>query len=69
MQQQITFEFESEKELRETVKKFWDGLNVSGELAVRPLGNGRWRLEIMAEKDLRESTLEKFAQYRVENGD
>jgi hypothetical protein len=65
----LAFEFESEKELRDTVKKLWESLGVSGELAVRPLAGDRWRLELTAEKELRETTLEKFAQYRVEAGD
>lgn len=67
--QVLAFEFESEKELRDTVNRMWDGLGVSGELSVRPISGGRWRLEITAEKELRESTLDKFAQYRVEAGD
>lgn len=65
----LTFEFESEKDLRETVKKLWEQYGVSGELAIRPLSGDRWRLEITSEKDLRDSTLEKFAQFRTENGD
>lgn len=67
--QNLDFEFDSEKELRDVVKKLWDGLGVSGEMAIRPLGNGRWRLELHSEKELRDSTLEKFAPYRVEAGD
>ncbi|MDF2631045.1 MAG: hypothetical protein K0R39_4876 [Symbiobacteriaceae bacterium] len=64
--QYLSFEFENEKEMRETVKKLWDTHNVSGELSIRPIANGRWRVEVTSEKDLRDSTLEKFAQYRVE---
>jgi hypothetical protein len=67
--QSLEFEFENEKDMREIVKKLWDGLGVSGEMAVRPLSGGRWRLEINAEKEVRESTLEKFAAYRVDKGD
>lgn len=65
----LAFEFDTEKELRDTVKKLWEGLNVTGELAVRPLNGGRWRLEVTPEKELRESTLEKLSPYRVEMGD
>lgn len=67
--QVLAFEFDTEKDLRDTVKKFWDAHNVSGEYAIRPVSNDRWRLEITSEKELRESTLEKFAQWRVEAGD
>lgn len=52
--------------MRETVKKLWDHHNVSGEMSIRPLAGGKWRVEIHAEKDLRESTLQKFAEYRIE---
>ncbi|MGE5673807.1 MAG: hypothetical protein ACM3XM_07960 [Mycobacterium leprae] len=64
--QYLEFEFETEKELRDTVKKLWDGLNVSGEMVVRPMANGRWRLEVIAEKELRDSTLEKFSSFRIQ---
>lgn len=67
--QSLAFEFDSEKDMREIVKKLWDHHNVSGEMAIRPLANGRWRLDITAEKEVRDSTLEKLAQYRVEAGD
>lgn len=67
--QNLSFEFESEKEMRETVKKLWDTHNVSGEMAIRPIGNGRWRIDLTSEKELRDSTLEKFSQWRVEVGD
>lgn len=65
----LEFEFENEKELREIVTKMWDTMGVSGELSIRPLANGRWRLEIISEKELRDSQLDKFAKYRVEAGD
>ncbi|HEY8348050.1 MAG TPA: hypothetical protein VIL07_12415 [Symbiobacteriaceae bacterium] len=65
----LTFEFESEKELRDVVKKLWDNIGVTGELAIRPLGGGRWRMELTPERELRSSTLEKLAPYRVETGD
>ena len=37
----LTFEFETEKELRDTVKKLWDNIGVTGEMVIRPLGGGR----------------------------
>ncbi|HWI53425.1 MAG TPA: hypothetical protein VNT01_14885 [Symbiobacteriaceae bacterium] len=67
--QYLAFEFESEKDMRETVKKLWDVHNVSGELSIRPIANSRWRVDVISEKELRETTLEKFAQWRVEAGD
>lgn len=62
----LVFEFDSEKEMEEVAKKLWDHYNVTGEMAMRRNSSGRWRLEVVSEKDLRESSLEKFAQYRVE---
>lgn len=64
--QYLTFEFESEKELRETMKKLWEHYGVTGEVNMRPVTGGRWRLDVISEKELRDSTLEKFSQLRVE---
>lgn len=67
--QVLSFEFDNEKDKNETVKKLWETLGVSGEMAIRPLTNGRWRVDITSEKEMRDSTLEKFEKYRVEAGD
>lgn len=62
----LVFEFDSETEMREVARKLWDHYGVTGEMGMRPLPGGKWRLSVNSEKDLRESTLEKFSQYRVE---
>jgi hypothetical protein len=67
--QYLIFEFASEAEMREVAKKLWDGHGITGEMHMHPVVGGKWRLEIASEKELRDSTLEKFAQYRVEAGD
>lgn len=64
--QYLSFEFDNEKDMRETIKKLWEAHGVTGEVSARPLSNNRWRLEVASEKDLRDSTLEKFAAFRVE---
>lgn len=64
--QHLVFEFPTEKEMRDTVQKLWEGHGVSGEMSYRPASGGKWRLEVYSEKELRDSTLEKFAPYRVE---
>lgn len=69
MMQHLVFEFDSEKDLREISAKLWDQNGISGEMAMRPLSGGRWRLELWTEKDVRENTLEKYTPYRVEAGD
>jgi len=67
--QYLTFEFDSEKELRDVMKKLRDHYGVTGELHVRKVGESRWRLQVHSEKELRESTLEKFSKWRVELAD
>ncbi len=60
----FAFEFENEADLRETAKKLMDDLDVTGEINIKPLGEGRWRMEVNSERELRESTLEKLKGYR-----
>jgi hypothetical protein len=67
--QYLTFEFDSKEKLQEVVKRLWEHYGVTGEIQAIPLDAGRWRLEVASEKELRESTLEKFAEFRVEAGD
>lgn len=62
--QHLVFEFENEKDCREIAKKLMEQYGVSGEIHFQPMPGGRWRLQVHSEKDLRESTLEKFAQFR-----
>lgn len=66
--QHLTFEFDSRDAMEEAAKRLWEHHGVSGEMGARPLPGGRWRLEIHAEKDVRQSTLEKYEQFRVEPG-
>ncbi len=67
--QQMVFEADSKEQLQELADKLWNQHGVSGEMSIRPLAGNRWRLEVMPEKDVRDSVLEKFAQFRVEAGD
>lgn len=67
--QYLVFEFDTEKELREVVDKLWNKYNASGELRVRAISGGRWRLEMNTEKEIRDATLEQFSVYRAEPGD
>lgn len=64
--QHLVFEFTNPKECRDVAKKLMEQYGVTGEIHFQPLPQGRWRLQVHSEKDLRESTLEKFAQYRAE---
>lgn len=64
--QYLTFEFENDKEMQLTLKKLWEQYGVTGEVHIRPVPPDRWRVDLVSEKELRDSTLEKFSQFRVE---
>lgn len=64
--QSFAFEFDHESDLRQTAKKLIEDLDVTGEINIKPLGGGRWRMEVGSERELRESTLEKLKGYRRE---
>ncbi|HLO04892.1 MAG TPA: hypothetical protein VK191_17425 [Symbiobacteriaceae bacterium] len=67
--QHLVFEFQDEQQMRTIVQRLWEGIGVSGELDVRPIKDGKWRCQIYSEKDLKESVLGQFAEFRVEAGD
>ena len=58
--QTVTLEFEDERTLDEAITHLWEKLGVTGELTRQKLPEGRFRLEIVAEKGLHRSTLEKI---------
>lgn len=62
----FSFEFDNEQDLQAVKQQLWEKMGVTGELGTVNLGGGRWRLEVYSEKDLRESSLEKFKQFRRE---
>ncbi len=62
----VTYEFDSEADLNDALTHLWDRLGISGEVNVRPLGDGAYRMEIVAEKTLRPATLEKLRGRRIE---
>lgn len=62
----FTLEYENEQEAREVARKLWSTYGVTGELGIRPAGDGKWQLEVNSERDLRESTLEKLKGRRVD---
>lgn len=61
----ISLEFDNEKDLREATHRLWDDLKTSGEMQIKPIGSGRWRVDLHSEKDLRESTIEKLPGKRA----
>ena len=62
----VTYEFDNEADLNDALAHLWDRLGISGEVSVRPLGEGSFRMEIVAEKTLRPATLEKLRGRRIE---
>ena len=43
-------------------------LGITGEVSIRPLGNGKWMLEVCAEGQLEEDALESFGTVVKYNG-
>lgn len=62
----VALEFDDEKALEAAVRRLRQGLGVTGELAIKPLETGGWRLTVYSEKTLRESSLERLGGRRVD---
>lgn len=62
----LVMEFDNDKHLQEAIDHLWKKLKISGELNVRALGKGGWRLELLAEKPVRAVTIEKLQGRVVE---
>ena len=61
----FTLEYDDERLVREEAATLMNKYGITGEIGVRPIGDGRWRLEVSAEKELREATLGKLRGRRV----
>lgn len=62
----LTLEFDDEARLRAAVEHLWQKLGLTGEVSVEPRGKGVWRLEVISEKEIRGSTVEKLGGRVVE---
>ncbi len=62
----VTLEFDDADRLRAAVEHLWNKLGFTGELGVEPRGKGGWRLEVIAEREIRAATLEKLGGRVVE---
>lgn len=60
MIQSFGFEFESEEEMLSVADKLWKKHGVTGEMEMYPVKEGKWRLNVHSEKQVRDSTLEKL---------
>ena len=61
----FALEFETRAEMEKVVRQLRKRHEITGELELLPLGDGRWKLTVFSEKPLRESTLESLPGKRV----
>lgn len=61
----FALEFDAEEAMREAAEVLWKKHNITGEMTMRRTSEGRWRLEVHSEKNLRPQTLEKIGGERV----
>ncbi len=62
----VVLEFDERRAVDSAVEHLWDKLNVSGELLVRHLPEGRFRLEVICEKTLQKASIEKLGGRLIE---
>lgn len=62
----IAFEFETEEEMHQVAELLWKKHGVTGELEMYPTSNGRFRLHVYSEKQIKDSVLEKLPGKRVQ---
>ncbi len=65
--QSVVLEFEDERALDAAITQVWEKLAVTGELLRQRLPEGRFRLEIVSEKNLRRDALEKLGGRLIED--
>lgn len=65
--QTITLEFENEKDVREEAERLWRKVGITGEMGIRPVGNGHWRLELNSERELKQSVVERLKGKVIED--
>lgn len=61
----FSLEFDNEVEIRETTRRLLAVHGVTGEIGCHRLQNGRWRLDVMSERDLTEGLLDSLKGRKV----
>lgn len=61
----FTLEFETETDVREATRCLLADHAVTGEIGCRRLQNGRWRLDVASERELKDSVLDAFRGRRI----
>lgn len=51
--------------MRQAADKLWKERDITGEIGIEPLEDGRWRLDVHSEKTIRESTIDALGGRRV----
>lgn len=54
----FALEFESKEDLEKVFKELWIRKELTGEIEKLPLKDGRWRLNVHSEKQVRQSTID-----------
>jgi hypothetical protein len=62
----IAYEFETEEQMQFAADQLWNKHGITGEFEMYRTGNGRFRLHIYSEKQIRESVLEKLPGKNVQ---
>ncbi|MGI6037948.1 MAG: hypothetical protein ACOYD6_06935 [Limnochordia bacterium] len=56
----FALDFNSREEMKKVADKLWKQLKITGETEMVPLDNGKWRLIVHSEKQLRQTTIESL---------
>ncbi|MDI9484181.1 MAG: hypothetical protein QM372_01755 [Bacillota bacterium] len=56
----IAFEFETEKDMQRVADQLWNKHGITGEFEMYPTNDGRFRLQINSEKQIRANILDKL---------
>lgn len=62
----IAYEFETEKEMKLVAEQLWNKHGITGEFEMYQTGNGRFRLQVYSEKQIKDSVLEKLPGRNVQ---
>jgi len=62
----IAYEFETEEEMQRVADQLWNKHGITGEFEMYKTGNGRFRLHIYSEKQIKDSVLDKLPGKNVQ---
>jgi len=62
----IAYEFETEEQMQAVADQLWNKHGITGEFEMYQAANGRFRLHIYSEKQIKDSVLEKLPGKHVQ---